>query len=167
MFIQVLPDSSLPACFLLVEPMATSADSSSAIPSHSMTSSVGVSSSSDVTSSSELPTQSIAVPSISFAPSSSISVAPSVAGPSSSSVYCAASSSPPPALPTPTPSGPQGVHARIHTYMCVYIRVCTRVSVLCLRCLYVFVFTVLMCTFKSTYVFIYVTACNFTERIVQ
>ena len=112
-----------PACSLLVEPMVTSADSSSAIPSRSMTSSVGVPSSSDVTSSSESPTQSLAVSSISFAPSSSISVAPSVAGSSSSSVYRAASSSPPPAVPTPTPSGPQGVHARIHTsaytYVCV------------------------------------------------
>ena len=167
--IQVLPDSSLPACSLLVEPMATSAESSSAIPSRSMTSSVGVSSSSDVTSSSESPTQSLAVPYISSAPTSSISVAPSVTGPSSSSVYRAASSSPPPAVPIPTPSGPQGVRAHILTYIhvCKRIRVCTRVSVLCLWCLYVFAFTVLVCTFKSMYVFIYVTACNFTERIAQ
>ena len=128
--IQVLPDSSLPECSLLVEPMATSADSSSAIPSRSMTSSVDVSSSSDVTSTSESPTQSLAVPSISSAPSSSISVAPSVAGPSSSSVYRASSSFPPPALPTPTPSGPQGVRARILTYKCVYY-VCVHVWVYC------------------------------------
>ena len=77
LFARLLP----PACSLLVEPMATSADSSSAIPSRLMTSSVGVSSSLDVTSSSESPTQSLAVPSISSAPSSSISIDPSAAFP--------------------------------------------------------------------------------------
>ena len=72
---------------------------------------------------------SLAVPSISSAQSSSISVPPpSVAGPSSSPIYHATSSSPSLCLsvptttptPTPTPSGPQGVRARILTYTCIY-----------------------------------------------
>ena len=101
----------------------------------------------------------LAVPSISSAQSSSISVAPSVAGPSSSPIYHATSLSSSPAVPTPTPSRPQGVRARILTYTCIY------------KCIVLVVYSRSLCwrvlSNLRTLLRIYITVYNFTECIVQ